>query len=57
MDSQCAMLKGPALLHCAGAQLLVAFADGTLSGCSVLGKTLTSVWNVPLGARCFRKHG
>jgi hypothetical protein len=34
---------------CAGAQLMVAFGDGTMSGCTVSGKTLGSVWNVPLG--------
>jgi hypothetical protein len=28
---------------------MVAFGDGTLSGCTVSGKTLTSVWNVSLG--------
>ena len=28
---------------------MVAFGDGTMSGCTVSGKTLTSVWNVPLG--------
>ena len=28
---------------------MVAFGDGTLSGCTVSGKTLGSVWNVPLG--------
>lgn len=39
----------------AGAQLMVAFADGTLSGCTVSGKALTSVWNVPLGAHCRTK--
>jgi hypothetical protein len=40
----------PVLQHLyAGAQLMVAFGDGTLSGCTVSGKTLASVWNVPLG--------
>ncbi len=33
----------------AGAQVLVAFADGTLSGCAVSQKSLQSLWNVPLG--------